>query len=346
MSKFGRIFLPFAIIILLLAITAGLERGGVHHLNWNLHSNLGNLHFLIFFYGFFGTLLSVESAVGQGKKLLFLIPATIILGLTLYITTGFWLLLILGSFAFSIPSVIVFFKRKDYISFIISCLLFIMGTIFYIFDFYFPSAIAFINFLVLYILAERLQLAKIVGANERSFRHFVANEIVIVVLVAYSIFDTNLALRFLGVVNFLLAVWFLQNDLARKTIKSREPARYSALAMLVGYFWLGIGNLLLLISPSELWGEGVHSITLGFVFSMVFAHAPIIFPSVGRFNFNFSKILYIPLVCLHISVATRLFAHIFPKIKSFALYFNFLALIFFFALFITLVVRSKKKKIV
>ncbi|ROL56224.1 hypothetical protein D9V84_08615 [Bacteroidetes/Chlorobi group bacterium Naka2016] len=345
MHKFGRIFLPISIVLMLLAITAGLERGGLHSTNLNLVHPLGNLHFLIFFAGFFGTLLSVESAVGQRKRILFFIPATIILGLILYITTGVWFLFVAGSIAFSIPSIIVYRSRREYITFVLACFLFAVGAILYVFNFYYPSAIAYIYFLVFYILSERLELAKIVGANKRSFRHFLANEIIVVGLVFFSVYYAYLALRILGAVVFLLTFWFIRNDLARRTLRSREPAKYSAVAMLFGYFWLAFGNLLFFISPSTFWGEGIHSITLGFVFSMVFAHAPIIFPNVGMFKFYFSKILYYPLALLHISVATRFVSHIFPKIKPLALYFNFFAIIFFFAIFIALVVRSKRESI-
>lgn len=343
MHKFGRIFLPIAIILMLLAITAGLERGGLHSTNLNLVHPLGNLHFLIFFAGFFGTLLSVESAVGQGKKLLFLIPATIIVGLILYIATGFWLLLVAGSLAFSIPSIIVFKTRREYITFLLACFLFALGTILYVFDFYYPSAIAYIYFLTFYILAERLELAKIVGADKRSFRHFLSNEIIVVGLVFFSIYDAFIALRILGAVVFLLTFWFFSNDLARKTIKTREPAKYSAIAMLSGYFWLAFGNLLFLISPSTFWGEGIHSITLGFVFSMVFAHAPIIFPNVGKFKFIFSKILYIPFLLLHISIMLRVLSYLLPTIKTISLHLNYSSIILFFVTFFILVVRSKAK---
>ncbi|MGB9853011.1 MAG: hypothetical protein ACPLPX_09150 [Candidatus Kapaibacteriota bacterium] len=342
MHKFGRLFLPAAIILLIFGIIAGLERGGVLHLNLKLYTNLGNLHYLIFFAGFFGTLLSVESAVGQGEKILFLIPATLIAGLLLYILSGLSFLLIIGSLAFSVPSFIVFIKRKEYITFVLSCLLFALGTLFYIYDKYYPSAIAYLYFLIFYILSERFELAKIVGASKKSFRHFLANEIIVVILVVFSLFDTTLALRFAGFVTFLLTLWFVQNDLARKTVKSREPAKYSAIAMLSGYLWLAIGNLLFIISPSTFWSEAVHSITLGFVFSMVFAHAPIIFPNVGRFKFFFSKWLYIPLIILHLSVILRVSSYFLPTLKPHTLYLNFFAIIFFFSVFILLALRIKR----
>ncbi|MDH4060658.1 MAG: hypothetical protein OEU94_07580, partial [Aquincola sp.] len=45
---------------------------------------------------------------------------------------------------------------------------------------------------------------------------------------------------------------------------------------------------------------------LGFVFSMVFGHAPIIFPAVLRVAVPYRPWFYLPLVLLHASLALRL----------------------------------------
>jgi hypothetical protein len=343
MERFGRIFLPLAILFLLLGIMAGLERGGLHHLNLGLHQSLATLHYVIFFSGFFGTLLSVESAVGQGKKWLFLIPATILIGTLLYITYGIWYIFVLGAAIFSIPSIMVFVQRKNYITFVIPCILFFLGAIFNVMNFYYSSALAYLYFITLYILAERLELAKIVGAGKGAFWNLVASELVILFAIVLSIYNLQLAIRLSGLTTLILAIWFWFNDLARKAIRTREPAKYSALAMLIGYIWLALGNTLFIVDASTFWGESIHSVTLGFVFSMVFAHAPIIFPNVAKVKFNFSRTLYIPLFLLHFSVLLRVVSHFLPNAKPIALYLNFISIIFFFATFIVLVRASKKQ---
>jgi hypothetical protein len=45
---------------------------------------------------------------------------------------------------------------------------------------------------------------------------------------------------------------------------------------------------------------------LGFVFSMVFGHAPIIFPAVLRVAVPYHPLFYAPLLLLHLSLALRL----------------------------------------
>jgi hypothetical protein len=47
-------------------------------------------------------------------------------------------------------------------------------------------------------------------------------------------------------------------------------------------------------------------VLLGFVFSMVFGHAPIIFPAVLRVAVPYSSYFYAPLALLHASLAIRL----------------------------------------
>jgi len=50
----------------------------------------------------------------------------------------------------------------------------------------------------------------------------------------------------------------------------------------------------------------LHAIFLGFVMSMIFAHAPVIIPSVLGRPMPFRNYLYIPLVLLHVSLILRL----------------------------------------
>jgi hypothetical protein len=44
---------------------------------------------------------------------------------------------------------------------------------------------------------------------------------------------------------------------------------------------------------------------LGFVFSMVIGHAPIIFPAVMRVKIPYSPLFYLPLAALHLSLFLR-----------------------------------------
>ena len=49
----------------------------------------------------------------------------------------------------------------------------------------------------------------------------------------------------------------------------------------------------------------LHALMLGFVFSMVFGHAPVILPAVLRVAVPYAPWLYLPLVLLHATLALR-----------------------------------------
>lgn len=50
----------------------------------------------------------------------------------------------------------------------------------------------------------------------------------------------------------------------------------------------------------------LHAVALGFVFAMVFGHAPIIFPSVTRVRIPYRPLFYLPLATLNIALACRI----------------------------------------
>jgi hypothetical protein len=57
-----------------------------------------------------------------------------------------------------------------------------------------------------------------------------------------------------------------------------------AVCLLGGYVWLGVGGAIAAVTgvamPGLLYDETLHAMFLGFVISMVFAHAPDMFPAV------------------------------------------------------------------
>ena len=52
----------------------------------------------------------------------------------------------------------------------------------------------------------------------------------------------------------------------------------------------------------------LHAVALGFVFSMMLGHAPVILPALARVKVLFSRAFYVPLVLLHASLLLRLAA--------------------------------------
>jgi hypothetical protein len=154
-----------------------------------------------------------------------------------------------------------------------------------------------IAFFALTIGGERLELS-------RYLKRAPAVRRALAVLVGLLVLSP-MAPRALGVVLLLLAAWLLVFDLARVTIRQDRLPRYVAACLLAGYFWLGLGGALMALSTA--YDAALHSLFLGFVFSMVFGHAPVILPAVLRVRFPYHPVLYLPLALLHASLAVRVF---------------------------------------
>jgi uncharacterized protein involved in response to NO len=79
--------------------------------------------------------------------------------------------------------------------------------------------------------------------------------------------------------------------------------------LFTGYFWLGIAGLLLIgfgpVYAGFQYDAIIHAISVGFVFSMVFGHAPVILPALTGRQVTFTPMLYLPLIILHLSITVR-----------------------------------------
>jgi hypothetical protein len=60
------------------------------------------------------------------------------------------------------------------------------------------------------------------------------------------------------------------------------------------------------VAAGPLYDAMLHAIFLGFVFAMIFGHAPIIFPAVLGVDIPYRSDYYLPLVLLHASLAVRI----------------------------------------
>lgn len=152
-----------------------------------------------------------------------------------------------------------------------------------------------IAFFALTIGAERLELSRYLKRGAAARGSFAA--------LALGLLVAPLWERAMGVVLVALALWLLRFDLARITVRQSGLPRYVALCLLAGYFWLAVGGALAAAGAAR--DAALHAVFVGFVFSMVFGHAPIILPAVLRIAFAYHPVLYAPLTLLHASLALR-----------------------------------------
>jgi len=107
-----------------------------------------------------------------------------------------------------------------------------------------------------------------------------------------------------------MAAWLWRYDIARHTIRMQGQTRFMAAAILCGHSWLGVAGLLAL--GVALTGNGldalIHSVTIGFVMSMIMGHALIILPAVADVRIGYTPWMFAPLAALQLAVAWRILA--------------------------------------
>jgi hypothetical protein len=176
------------------------------------------------------------------------------------------------------------------------------------------------GFLVLTITGERLELSRLTGTSRRARLLFAAAAVLFAAGLLASLAagpapaghgePVPASIRITGAGLIALAAWLARYDIARRTIRGHGVTRYMAAALLTGYVWLAVAGGLWAGLGQLAAGPGydaeLHAIFLGFVMSMIFAHAPVIFPSVTGRPLPFHRMLYVPLVLLHVSLVLRL----------------------------------------
>jgi hypothetical protein len=256
------------------------------------------LHGPLMVSAFLGSVISLERAAAIGRLWAYAAPLAaglsgvfLLLGLAL---PGF-VLMVLAALVFVAGSVVVMQRQPSLESaaLLAGAAAWLAGNVMLLEG---RAAVPWwIAFFALTIGGERLELSRYLRRPawvRRSFAGLVG------LLVLAPLFPPAL-----GAVLVLLAGWLLRFDLARVTIRQRGLPRYVAACLLAGYGWLALGGGLM--AASIAYDAALHSIFVGFVFSMVFGHAPVILPAVLRVRFPYHAVLYAPLVLLHASLAVR-----------------------------------------
>ena len=277
-------------------------------------------HGLMMALGFLGTVISLERAVALGKPWAFTAPAaagTGGLALLLGFPAAGQLLLLVASGVLLVVYVVVYriqpalhLKVQAGGAACWSVAMFVwlaggqvVGLVPWL-----------VGFLVLTILGERLELARIAMLTPTSVRRFLAAAGLLVAGSALTLAAGEIAVigaRIAGLGLAALAVWGMRYDPARRTIKVPGVTRFMAVCLLGGYVWLFAGGVVWVVvgeldRASTVYDAALHAVFLGFVMSMIFGHAPVIVPAVLRIRMPFHRWLYIHVALLHASLAVRL----------------------------------------
>ena len=277
---------------------------------------LVGLHGPLMVSGFFGTLISLERAVALGSRWAYGGPLFAALGAGALIAgappVAGAALLGVASLFLTFASLSVFRRQRAIftgtlllgaVSWFVGNLLWRAGA---------PIAAVvpwWAGFLVLTIAGERLELSRLLPPSRAAQRLFVAIVVLLVAAVAASAFAPA-ALVVAAVTLAALTAWLARYDIARRTVKDKGLTRFIAVSLLSAYAWLGVAAAIALVSGGLFTGPAydatLHAVFLGFVFSMVFGHAPIILPAVTQFAVRYHPLFYLHLALLHASLALRL----------------------------------------
>lgn len=302
-------------ISLLAGVMAGLAR-----LAWEvppLAANAAGWHGALMIPAFFGTVIGLERAVAIGRLWAYAAPAAaglcglcLIAGAPVAAAQALALLAAAVMLAASLQVL-----RRLFAPFTVVLALgaacWLAGSVAWLASGALTAAVPWwLAFLVLTIAGERLELTRFLPTPPAAQRLFIAIVAVILLGAALSVGQTDAGLRLFAGGLLALAAWLLRYDIARRNARQKGLTRYIALCLLSGYLWLALASALGLagaLAPGHAWRDAaVHALTLGFVFAMVFGHAPIIFPAVARVKMPYHPVFYLPLLALHASLAGRI----------------------------------------
>jgi len=190
------------------------------------------------------------------------------------------------------------------------------GTFAWAADEHSAARLGWMAFLVLTIAGERRELMQMVRLSLLPRLLFVATVACGLIAVALS----NLAFTSIGSSGLPpdalwwltcagLALWLLRWDLAPRMWRQPGWIGHTAVCLTVGYCWLLAGALLGLVGlwrPAGVAVVAPHAVLLGFVFAMVFGHAPIILPALFGLRPRYSSWVRLPVWLLSASLALRL----------------------------------------
>ena len=311
---------PSARIALLALAAASLAAGllgGLARLGApNPLPDTASLHAVLMIGGFLGTVIGLERAVALGSRLALAAPLASGSG-ALLILAGARLpgeILLAAAPVALVAATVAIARRQPQLHVLllaVAAAAWAVGNALYLAAAPLDVAAAWwFDFLVLTIAAERLEMTRLVRRSPVArplFIFAVAFLLAASAALAAGIAGASFAH---GASLVLLAAWLAAFDIARNTIRASGFARYAAAALLAGYAWLAYaGFAWAAASVAPGWRDSaMHAVGLGFVFSMILAHGPVIVPAIARVRVQFTHAFYLPLALLHGSLLLRLAA--------------------------------------
>ncbi len=166
--------------------------------------------------------------------------------------------------------------------------------------------------LVLTIIGERLELARLAFVSGRTEARVLAEAAAVLVCLVAALLAPAAGYPLLGLALGVLVVDVAVHDVARRTIRVPGLPRLMAACMLAGYGWALVAALVWVVGGPALSGYRydtvVHALTIGFALSMVVAHAPVIVPALARRPLPYHPVMWLAAGLLHVGLLLRVLA--------------------------------------
>jgi hypothetical protein len=333
-------FLLFAFANLVMGMYSGLGRMG-----WSLSFEPGYLHHgAIMVGGFLSTLIALEKIIPLKRKVLFVIP--FLSGISILF---FWfglfdigvILLIISSAGLVAVYSIYLNRQQDIYMWLMlfSAVFLLIGNLVLATKKFYPMALPWwMAFVLFTIVSERMELSKFlpVSKTQKNFLLGFTSLFIVGILLPFH----SVGNYFSGLSLVLIGAWLMKFDVIRINLRKTGLTKFTGTALLSGYIALIFVGIFLMALPAIplAYDATVHTFFLGFVFTMIFAHGPIILPGViGIAVKPFDTFLYVPLFLLQFSLLIRVGADLNLIDTSFQLTSGYLSAASILLYFVTLI---------
>ncbi|GAA4334604.1 hypothetical protein [Flaviaesturariibacter amylovorans] len=304
--------LPLVLFSLLAAVWSGWSRAGFELPLSAAAGQHGNLMVNCFL----ASLIMLERAVIFRQWWVRLLPLLNAAALVLFIAAlpraaGY--LLLAGSVGFAALCAWLLQRHRElhYFVFLVGATALVTANVVVLQTGSYPAAAGWwFAFLLLTIVAERLELSKFLPRTDLQrwllliCLGFIPAALLLPAPAGTALFSGALV---------AIGAWLLRFDMARRSVRLPGAHRYSALLLLTGFCWLPLSALFLVLQARLPFGydAALHSFFIGFVFAMIFSHAPVILPAVLKKRLQiYHPVLYVWFLVLQLSLLVRIGADV------------------------------------
>src|SRR5690625_1665521 len=309
--------LPFLVLGglgLLAGLDAALALLGLPHVL--VGARLADVHGPLMVLGFVGTVIGLERSVALGRAWGYLAPALNGLGVRATVSVlpdavGAGLIL-----AGQLGGLFVYrslYRRQPAAAVavqVLGSLMAVAAATLWLGGVAVPALLPWlVGYLVLTIFGERLELARLGVLSPKDSVAAQVIAVLVVISAVVSLLAPEAGFTLLGLSLLAAAGWLAVKDVARRTVNATGLPRFIAVCLLAGYVWMGVAGAIWSLGgqvEGRAYDAAAHALFLGFVISMIMAHAPVIMPAVLRRPLPYHPAFIVPAVLLHLTLVFRL----------------------------------------